>query len=169
MKKFIPIFTAFILAISIVAVAWVINSTHVSAIKIKSAEEGIVVRVRIGDSEAPSTEISVDSDFTELKPCTFDGNNFKDINGNIVDDNPEYVRTIELYMLPENKCKVYGTLTSDSELPVKLLVYGNEVTENTYIGTLKTSGQTIPLLFYIDGEEYTEPGSATLELTLKGE
>ena len=173
MKKFkrvIPFFITFILVISIVAVAWVINTTHVRSIKIKSKDEGVVVNVRLtSESVSPSQEITVDTDFTELKPCVYENGAFYDSKGNNVSENADYVRQIEIMLQPEKKCNLYATKTVNGDLPVHIVALENEITTDTYLCQLGINGRIMTLCVYIDGEEYTESGTATVELELKGE
>lgn len=169
-KRFLPIFITFILVICIAAVAWVINTTHIRSIKIKSKDEGVVVNVRLAsESVSPSTEISVDTDFAELKPCVYENGAFYDSKGNNVSENADYVRQIEIMLHPEKKCNLYATSTVNGTLPVKVVALENEITTNTYLCQLGINGRIMTLCVYIDGEEYTESGSATLELELRGE
>lgn len=172
MKKarIISLAITLILCISIVGVAWVNQEATMNSIRISSKDEGVGLQIRLyGDDSQPlSQSITIDSTAMELKPCVYNNGTFTNQKGNNVTDNAEYVRTIEIFIQPESSCNLRMTKVQSGDLPVKVIANDIEVTDNTGIAKLNTNGRILTLYFYIDGEEYTEPGTATIDLTLVG-
>lgn len=172
MKKarIISLAITLILCISIVGVAWVNQEATMNSIRITSKDDGVTVRIRLynDDSQPLGNSVTVDATAMELKPCVYQDGGFYNRKGANVTNNEEYVRMIQLFVQPESKCTVRMTKTQEGSLPVHVMANDIEITDNTGIGSVSANGRIVELYFYIDGEEYTEPGTATIDLTLVG-
>lgn len=168
--KALPLVLVFVIVFAVIAVAWRNQEAKMNSIRISSKDEGVGLQIRLyGDDSQPlSQSITIDSTAMELKPCVYNNGTFTNQKGTNVTDNAEYVRAIEIFIQPESSCNLRMSKVQSGDLPVKVIANDIEVTDNTGIAKLNTNGRILTLYFYIDGEEYTEPGTATIDLTLVG-
>ena len=158
-----------VLALSVITMAWVIQDAKVSSIKFRSVDDGVTVMIRPGDGGTFSQEMSFSADEINLKPCVLrDDGYFYDSKGQNVTNNNLYVKQIEIFVKPEKSANIYATATTSGVLPMVIRSGNTEVTENTLLGNISSNGQLIHFTFFIDGNEYTQQGEATVEITLRG-
>ena len=159
----------FVLAISIVTVAWVLQTAKITSIKFRSANEGVTVMIRPGDGGELTQEMTYSADEYTLKPCVLRGDGYYyNQGGQNVTNNSAYVKQIEVFVKPEKSAAIYATVTTDGTLPMVVRANNEEVTSNTLLGNISGNGQLVTFDFYIDGNEYTEQGTATVEIELRG-
>lgn len=165
----VSLIISLVLALSIITMAWVIQDAKVSSIKFRSVDDGVTVMIRPGDGGAFTQEMSFASDEINLKPCVLrDDGYFYNEKGQNVTNNNLYVKEIEIFVKPEKSANIYATATTSGVLPMVIRSGNTEVTENTLLGNISGNGQMVTFTFYIDGNQYEQSGTATTEITLRG-
>ena len=165
----VSLIISFVLALSIITMAWVIQDAKVSSIKFRSVDDGVTVMIRPGDGGTFTQEMSFSAEEINLKPCVLrDDGYYYNEKGQNVTNNNLYVKEIEIFVKPEKSANIFATATTSGVLPMVIRSGNTEVTENTLLGNISANGQAITFTFYIDGNLYEQSGVATVEITLRG-
>lgn len=169
-KTMIPILIAFVLAFTIVTVAWIVQDAQLKGIRITSTTDGVTLKIKpASDSHATPTDTVTLTDMeVTLKPCVYDGTAFYDEDGNLVTNNRQYVRTFSIQVLPEQTCILKATKAVTGDLPVNIVCNGTEVTDFTDLGRVESIG-TFTFSVYVDGANFTGQATSDVTITLHGD
>ena len=163
--KALPIIISFILAFSIIAVAWVIQNAKITGIRVKTSG-GIPIKIKLATGDTATDTINLNKDLT-LKPSVYDGNAWTDEAGTVVSNNTEYIYKFSLYATSTEPCDLVATKTVTGDLPLKVVCGGTDIESGTSLG--KCNYSMNPTFYvYVDGESYKGGSEGTVEIELSG-
>ena len=169
-SRVLPILISFILAFTIVTVAWLVQDASVRGLRVTSTTDGVTLKIRMANDSTSPLSDTVDvgmSDLT-LKPCVYADGVFYDEQGNVVSKNLQYVRSFSIHVVPEQNCRIRATKTVSGDLPVTLICNGVPVEEYTDLGVASTVA-TLTFYVYVDGENFNGQSTSDVVITLHGE
>lgn len=168
LQKLLPLLISCMLGFSIVTVAWVVQDANINGITITSATDGVKLLVSSG-SNTYSDTLTFDISDAELIPVKWNEMVFELEDGTVVNGEDGYYLELPISVKSEVECNVSATITIDGDLPIKAAVGTNLITTDTFISKVYPKGTNITLYIWIDGETFTESGSATVSIMLHGD
>ena len=167
MKRMLPITISLILALSVVVFAIVTQDATVKGLRITSESDGVTLKIKQKSDPSLSDTVDLGADLT-LKPCSYEDGVFYDGRGNVVTNNPDYVKQVQIQVMTDAKCNVYATKKVTGTIPIGVVCEQKAIDTDTEV-TMVQSISTLTFYAYVDAENYTANGTADVEVVLHGE
>lgn len=168
LKLITPTIISLIVGCAVLVCGWVASDSIMNGITITSSGSGVEVLIRTENTSFSDT-MNVGLNNVELQPCEYKNGTFRDQFGVDVTNNPNYVRSQLIIFQAEKPCKLSATKSVNGDLPVNVVFEDTEVGDNTELTSAGKTAKSGTFYFYVDGNQYTEPGSATVNISLHGE
>lgn len=167
--KIFPTVLSLLIATTVLVVGWVANDTIMNGITISSSGSGVQILIKGSESEDFSDTMNVGLNNVELQPSEFKNGKFYDQFGVEVTSDPNYVRSQYIIFQAEKSCRLSASKSVNGSLPVGVVFESTEIGTNTDLVSAGKNPKGATIYFYVDGNKYTEPGTATVNVVLHGE
>ena len=166
-KQILPITISLMISATILTAGWIADDAKMNGITISAEGSGVEVLLKTPDTEFGQTAtVGITA---ELKPCVYKNGKFYDQYNNEVTDNTDYVVSQTIIYQAEKSCSLTASKVVSGSLPCGVVIEDTEVTTDTALFKAATTPRSATVRFYVDGEKFTEGGTANVIVTIHGE